>query len=126
MPNLKRCLLVALMLVLLPLRGWVGNAMAVDMAAQIVMTAQAQTANAVPMLTDCAMAMQISTDSVKQVSQNSWYCPSCDTCQLCLALATPSQVRWLAKPITRHGAVLLAGVAFASAESAFSFKPPIS
>ena len=126
MPSLNRYLLVALMVVLLPLRGWVGNAMAVDTAAQRVMTAQAQTANAVPMLTDCAMAMQISTDTVKQVSQNSWHCPSCDTCQLCLALATASQVTWLAKPITRHSAVLLAGVAFESAESALSFKPPIS
>ena len=126
MPSFKRLLLVALMLVLLPLRGWVGNAMAVDMAAQRVMTAQAQTANAVPMLTDCALAMQVSTDSVKQVSQNSWHCPSCDTCQLCSALATASQVTWLVKPITRHNAVLLAGVAFESAESAFSFKPPIS
>ena len=126
MPSLNRYLLVALMVVLLPLRGWVGNAMAVDTAAQRVMAAQAQTANAVPMPTDCFMGMQVSNGSVKQVSQNSWHCPSCDTCQLCLALATASQVTWLAKPITRHSAVLLAGVAFESAESALSFKPPIS
>ena len=39
-----RYLLIALMIVLLPLRGWAGNAMAVDMAAQQVFMAQASTA----------------------------------------------------------------------------------
>ena len=32
-PRLKRFLLIAVMLVLLPLRGWAGNVMAVNMAA---------------------------------------------------------------------------------------------
>ncbi|MCZ8256917.1 MAG: hypothetical protein O9327_14785, partial [Polaromonas sp.] len=56
-----RVLLLALMIALLPLRGWVGNAMAVDMAAQqVAMAPQAALvaeagAEASAMPDDCPM-----------------------------------------------------------------------
>lgn len=121
-----RYLLVALMIATLPLRGWAGNAMAVDMAAHQVMMAQAQAIDVVPMPADCAMAMQTPAEATKQANSTSSHCHSCDTCQLCLALATASQACWVASPISRHNAALHTGTAFSSAESASSFKPPIS
>lgn len=123
-----RYLLVALMIATLPLRGWAGNVMAVDMAAQQVMMAQAQAqaVDVVPMPADCAMTMQTPTEAMQQASQTSSHCHSCDTCQLCLALATSSPVDWPASPISRHNAALHTGTTFSSAESASSFKPPIS
>ena len=126
MLRFNRYLLIALMLVLLPLRGWAGNAMAVDMAAQQVRMAQARAADVVPMPADCAMAMQTPAEAMQQANQTSSHCHSCDTCQLCLALATPCQVYWPVSPIGRHNAALHTGTAYSSAESASSFKPPIS
>lgn len=126
MLRLKRYLLIALMLVLLPLRGWAGNVMAVDMAAQQVTMAQVQAVDVATMSADCVMAMQTSAEAMKQANQTSSHCHSCDTCQLCLALATPCQVYWHVSPIGRHNAALLTGIAFSSADSASSFKPPIS
>jgi hypothetical protein len=126
MPSLKRCILIALMLVLLPLRGWAGNVMAVDMAAQQVMMAQSQTTDVVQMPADCAMTMQEPAQAVKQAGTGSSHCYSCDTCELCLALATASQTNWPASNASKHNAALQTGIAFRSAESASSFKPPIS
>ena len=126
MPSLKRCLLIALMLFLLPLRGWTGNVMAVDMAAQQVMMAQAQGTDVEQMSADCAMAMQRPVQDIKQASPISSHCHSCDTCQLCLALATTDPVNWPAGAPGRHNAALHAGIVFSSAEVASSFKPPIS
>lgn len=125
MLRLKRYLLIALMLVLLPLRGWAGNVMAVDMAAQQVAMAQVHPTDVAAMSADCAMAMQTPAEAKQQVSQSSSHCHSCDTCQLCLALATTHQAYWVISPISRHSAVLHTGTEFSSADSASSFKPPI-
>ena len=126
MPVLSRSLMIALMLILLPLRGWVGNAMAVDMAAQQVLTAQAGAIEPAPMSADCNMAMQTMSEEQTQADSATAHCHSCDTCELCLALATASQDSWHASPTGRHSAALHAGNVFSSAENALSFKPPIS
>ena len=127
-----RYLLVALMIVLLPLRGWAGNAMAVDMAAQQVLMAQASTASTAAMVAeaampaDCPMHLQAVADKVDQTSGASTHCHSCDTCQLCLALASWAHMAWPAGAMSRPGAPLLAGTSFRSADTAASLKPPIS
>jgi hypothetical protein len=127
-----RYLLIALMIVLLPLRGWAGNAMAVDMAAQQVLVAQASAASAAAMVAesampaDCPMHLQAVADKADQASPVNAHCSSCDTCQLCLALATWTQPDWPAGAMSRPGAPLLAGTSFRSADSAASLKPPIS
>lgn len=124
-----RYLLIALMIVLLPLRGWAGNAMAVDMAAQQVFMAQASTAAMVAepaMPADCPMHLQAVADKADQTSPAVDHCHSCDTCQLCLALASWEHHDWPASAMGRPGAPLLADTSFRSADTAASLKPPIS
>lgn len=127
-----RYLLIALMIVLLPLRGWAGNAMAVDMAAQQVLMVQTSAASAAAMTAgsampvDCPMHQQTLDDNTDQAGNAGAHCHSCDTCQLCLALASWTHTAWPAGTMSRPGAPLLAGNNFRSAETAASFKPPIS
>lgn len=127
-----RHLLIALMIVLLPLRGWAGSAMAVDMAAQQVLMAQASAAGTAAMVAesampaDCPMHLQTVADNAEQTTPASAHCHSCDTCQLCLALASWTHTAWPAGAMNRPGAPLLAGNYFRSADTAASFKPPIS
>lgn len=120
MHRLCRFLLVALMLVLLPLRGWAGNVMAVDMAAvavqqvkMVTMTSQAA------MPADCIMQSQAPTDDVAA------QCCSCDTCELCLAVANLATALWTASPLTRHSSPLAFNASYSSATSATHLKPPI-
>ena len=127
-----RYLVIALMIVLLPLRGWAGNAMAVDMATQQVLMMQDSAAStaaklaASSMPADCQMHDQAVDDKTDQVSRASAHCHSCDTCQLCLALASWTHPDWRAAANGRPGTPLLAASGFRSADTAASFKPPIS
>ncbi len=129
-----RHLMLALMIVLLPLRGWAGQTMALDMAAQQVMTASVGSAthHAVAdtaMPPDCAMVTQgsasLETDTT-DVSASGQHCDSCNSCQLCLTWAAvshavtpgPAFLPWAKSlaPVTR----------FLSANIAPDQKPPIS
>lgn len=133
-----RVLLLALMIALLPVRGWVGNAMAVDMAAQQVMLAQATPeadagsgAEASAMPEDCPMNAQASNtadmagDPEAPVADGA-HCKGCNTCQLCLALASFTWPGLQAAGFTPHAEPLPGGTRFSSAERASGFKPPIS
>jgi hypothetical protein len=124
-----RVLLLALMIALLPVRGWVGNAMAVDMAAQQVTMAQQTASDAEPgagasaMPEDCPMFAQ---DSGAQTPvADGGHC-SCNTCELCLALAFFTWPDLQPTGFTPHAEPLPGGTLFSSAERASSFKPPIS
>ena len=133
-----RYLLVALMIVLLPVRGWVGNAMALDMAAQQVLMAQAVAPSQLafnaesPMPADCPMHAQATADAVDAAAEASQttgagaHCNGCNTCQLCLAFAS---FTWIDPPtgvFTASAAPQLSGLRFSSAESVSNLKPPIS
>ena len=119
--RLTRYLLIALMLVLLPMRGWAGNIMAVDMAANAAMQAKmANVSNQTAMPVDCAMHAQPSADDAATP------CGSCDTCELCLAVANLTLATWAASPFTLHTSPLAINASFSSASSASSLKPPIS
>lgn len=121
MSRFSRFLLIALMLVLLPLRGWAGNIMAVDMAATTV--AQAMMAGATgqtPMPADCIMQAQTPGDDVAA------QCCSCDTCELCLAVANLTPEPWAASPVIRHSSPLAVNASYSSATSGTHLKPPIS
>ena len=132
-----RYLLIALMIALLPLRGWAGDAMAVDMAAQQMLVAQTSAANTAAMTTasgmpaDCPMHLQAvnakaADDNSDQAGTLETHCHSCDTCQLCLALSSWTHSVWSAGTMGRPALLLLAGYDFRSADAAASFKPPIS
>jgi hypothetical protein len=134
-----RFLLLALMIALLPVRGWTGNAMAVDMAAQAVAKAQkagvaAASPEAAPgadasMPADCPMHAQVQVDdaaSTDAPQAGGGHCNACDTCELCLALATSTWPDAAPTAFTRHAKPLAIGHGFSSADRFSSFKPPIS
>ena len=119
--RLTRFLLIAMMLVLLPLRGWTGNIMAIDMAATSAMQAKmVNVSHQTAMPLDCAMHSQPSADDAATL------CGSCETCELCLAVANLTHATWAASPFTLHTSPLAINASFRSASSASSLKPPIS
>ena len=144
-PCAMRHLLVALMIALLPIRGWVGDAMAVDMAAgmamQQVSKAQSSAEGAMPvsgsnaasqaaaaMPEDCPMGAQ--SENGKSVEgepagETAASC-NCNSCDLCLALATFTLPTLATAAFTPHAAPPSLGTRFSSAERVFSLKPPIS
>ena len=128
MLRLTRFLLIGLLVAMLPLRGWAGDIMAVDMvtgaASKLAMTSDTPTAVAAApsqasMPPDCMMSVQPLPDSVT-------HCSNCDTCELCLAVVNPTAVFWSAGQWLRHSSPLATNASFTSAGSASNFKPPIS
>jgi hypothetical protein len=129
-----RHLLLALMIVLLPLRGWVGDAMAADMAAastspqQVVAVAAPAEMSGAPTDSaahdDCPGHASASPEAPAPVSHAD--CSTCPSCQACHAVgmvagvpALPALPLPMAPPVTRHAV-------FTSAVPAPGLKPPIS
>lgn len=123
-----RYLLVALMIVLLPLRGWAGNIMAVEMASMTIVQAKVTVdVSQAAMSADCPMLSQISSEVGGD--QHEAAAPagcSCDTCELCLVVANLQFASWSAQQPMRHVSPLACSPSFSSAAEALSFKPPIS
>ena len=122
-------LLMVIMIALLPLRGWAGNVMAVDMAgkqvaaAQIAAVSGAEISSSAAMPADCPMLTQAAgTDDPVEAGA---HC-SCDTCDLCLALASVKDTNLAAATFTPHTAPQAASAGFSSADRAHGLKPPIS
>ena len=121
MLRLSRFLLIALMLVLLPLRGWAGDVMAVDMAATAVAQVKVQSLTSQPsMPADCDMHAQPPTDNAAV------YCSNCDNCELCLALANLTFATWTDIQQVSPSAPLDFDARFSDAVRALNLKPPIS
>ena len=112
---------LVLMIALLPLRGWVGDAMALDMLAQPGHT---------------TMAMQGHSEDHHAMTEENCACDehgaavgadhahsTCDVCNLpALAMAS-----WaLQPPAAIHGPLALPAERFASSEAQRGVKPPIS
>ena len=133
MPLLRRhvlcCLMLAVMVVLLPLRGWAGTTMAVGMAAQQVAQQVAAVqaslltdiANIADMPDDCPMRLAASNTDTDAPS-----CSGCDTCELCLAIASFTTPQFHATPFSPSAAPDTAPSGFVSADRASGLKPPIS
>lgn len=148
-----RTLLLALMIALLPIRGWLGDAMALEMARHSLPVASASTVSAAPgaaMATQahCHEAMEamdatdtVDADAGMQMAMDMsdghashdttggadhQGCGTCTACQVCHTVALGGM------PLidTVHGAPQAAPAAhtsrFASAEPAQGLKPPIS
>lgn len=140
-----RLLILAFMIVLLPLRGWMGDAMATEMVlAQLQPTQYAPktiasnndgtntgahfhhesganvTAQEAPFSHDCA---EPASDDASQTKNA--YCESCSACQVChMLVLTPvtADLNALFSAGTRQHA---ASTPFASAEAVLDQKPPI-
>ncbi len=124
-----RYLLLALMITLLPVRGWVGNAMAVEMASQHAALAQAVAAgDPSPMPEDCPMHAQMADTAAEPApaGQAGMLCQGCDTCQLCLAMASFTGAVVQAASWLQHAAPADGGSRFNSADQPSGIKPPIS
>ncbi len=127
-----RILFLALMIALLPLRGWVGDVMAMERVSQGLTSTQATAAPG-----DCHEAMASHGNAgaahddhpsaAAQSSANvSGDCGGCTACQIChsVALAGPFSVTPTAAPAT--SAPQTQARLHASIARAPGFKPPIS
>ena len=120
-----RVLVLALAILLLPLRGWLGNAMALD-AFQPVAAAHAtdvmQTGD------DHSMhGMAHADDGTVQPAQAQPDCQTtCTNCQLCHSVALTVWPALVLLGDAPREAPAFEPVAFASAEPGRGFKPPIS
>ena len=118
---LTRFLVIAVMLVLLPLRGWAGDVMAVNMAANAVVQAKmGSMTRQGTMPADCPMHAQQPDDDAPAA-----HCDKCDTCELCLAVANLTFATWVDIPQARHFAPTVFNASFSSAARALHLKPPI-
>ena len=140
-PCAMRHLLVALMIALLPIRGWVGDAMAVDMAMQQVLMTQSSASGetlvsgrgaalttSAAMPEDCPMSARNQDGKSVEgepAGETAASC-NCNSCDLCLALATFTLPTLATAAFTPHAAPPSLGTRFSSAERVFSLKPPIS
>jgi hypothetical protein len=140
-----RTLLLALMIALLPIRGWLGDAMAVEMvrhslpAAALLVSQQASSSGAMAAEAHCheAMGADSSMDAMAHAAgshdsssndndADHQGCGTCTACQVCHTVALGGM------PLidTVHSAPQAPPAAhaarFASAEPAPGLKPPIS
>ena len=133
------------MIALLPVRGWMGNAMAIDMALNMTMQqaliTQSSTENATPasggnavsqvsaaMPEDCLMSAQDQNGKFvkgEQAGETAASC-NCNSCELCLALATFTFPTMGTATFTPHAEPPSHGTRFSNAERVVSLKPPIS
>ena len=142
MRSITRVLLIAFMVALLPVRGWIGDAMAVEMAADAAnatkyvaqerhstpASGSIASKNAPQARSDCAgHGSMAQADNPQAAStQATDACQGCSACQVChtLALAVVSAGT---EPTDWAQAVpSMAKRHFSSADSARGFKPPIS
>ena len=135
-----RHLLFAVLIALLPLRGWVGDAMATQMAAgqiqhQAVQSAaeaghlhedveMAHTSHATetPALHDCA---ELPADGDNSHAADG-HCETCAACQACHTVALTPAAPALPPYFSASTLPLPAADPFASADAALRQKPPIS
>ncbi|SFU41095.1 hypothetical protein SAMN05216350_101820 [Polaromonas sp. YR568] len=138
-----RHLLLALLIALLPLRGWVGDAMATQMAAGQIQHSQSQeqgqhhgalaadhsgheeTAEA-PQAPQAAEPDCAGHSSGESTHMADGHCESCAACQACNTVAL-SLMETSPNPVFKSTAQpRLAADSFASADAALRQKPPIS
>jgi cytochrome c553 len=119
-----RSFIFILMIALLPLRGWMGEAMATQMAAINIVAAQATNTRATADISleksmpDCDMHKVTKADSSETQS-------TCTHCQACHATGLVSAVQITSFDQVHYAQPLAQNSQFASASIAHSQKPPI-
>ena len=134
--------ILALMIAVLPLRAWAGDVMAVNMASQAVLKAQAGplSLQANPrgdthliagpaMPEDCPMNLLPASNPVAasddSAADTTTVC-NCNTCELCMTLATAARVDRSPVRFTHSSEPDNKKTAFTNADRASFLKPPIS
>jgi hypothetical protein len=109
---------LVLMIALLPLRGWVGDAMAMEMLTQPAHAGMAMDEHGAGH-GNCACDEHATSAADSDDHQHS----ACDVCNVpALAMATPA----IQTPPTVHGQHVVPSERFASSEAQQGIKPPIS
>lgn len=121
-----RRLFIILMIVLLPLRSWAGDLMALSTHAVAVASSPVVAKHASVDAKDCVDHMAPSVETADARAADDGHCKTCVTCQICHSalLVTIASV-----PTSTSGASHLkvpVAAGFASAQLANSVKPPIS
>lgn len=122
-----RLLFVILLIALMPLRSWAGDAMAIRMAGGMVPSGHTQGIEAASAHDDCPgghhNAAPMQTTAANEVQD---HCANCASCQACFTVALTG-LPAVAAPLVPHNSPPRAGLKFfASAEIALGQKPPIS
>ena len=119
-----RSFIFILMIVLLPMRGWMGEAMATEMAAMSIAAIKAaNTSSSIDMpiaksMSDCDML------KVKTVESTTAK-PACNYCQACHATGIASTVAINSLDKILYAQPLVQAHAYTSASLALGQKPPI-
>jgi RNase P subunit RPR2 len=113
-----------LMIALLPLRGWMGEAMATEMSAMYLIASQATNTmttadiNTDKSMSDCDMHKTVKLEHTQTK-------PTCTHCQACHATGLVSTVQITSFNQVQYAQPLAQASQFASATIAHSQKPPI-
>jgi len=124
------------MIALLPLRGWVGDSMATQMAVSahvqqeiatesIAVHARHSGPNAGEM-SDCHSQHALTSSKAIGDSAAEGHCDTCTSCQACFFVALVIQSTVQQANPAPHGVPFASGSTFTSAAPAQGFKPPIS
>lgn len=139
-----RVFLIALMIALLPMRGWMGDAMAADMLVAAV--TEAEVASKMIASHDHGSRVEANFHSEISVEVNSMphadcaghdtatqatpdmesHCHTCTLCQTCNSIALSAPAVSLAAMSLPHALPLAVLPRFVSADCALCIKPPIS
>ena len=114
-----RRLLILILIVLLPLRGWAGNLMSVQMATSGVVSVAVEAAAMPP---GCPMQAHSETDG----SHPHGGMKNCVSCGLCIPLAELACVRLDIATFAGHVQPVIGDADFESISLAPTVKPPIS
>jgi hypothetical protein len=123
---------VVLIIALLPLRGWVGDAMAGHMVAHQLQAAQpAEAAHGHAAAHDCAGHDAAAAESAAAHDGDAMQplagdCPTCPACQACSAVALVFAAAGLGEEVFSLAPPPAGDPRFASAEPLRAHKPPIS
>lgn len=129
-----RLLFVIFLICLLPLRGWAGTAMGMQMATAQVMASNLNTSSVkdpanrmlATMPDDCAMHLEAISTAANESADSKPSCSGCDTCELCLAIASFTTPQLHTTRFGLNTAPAAAHHGFVSADRASRLKPPIS
>ncbi len=120
----------AILIALLPLRSWAGDAMAIQMAAQATATASADHADCMEHAAMAAMTAQDlghdQTPDIHNQDQRQGHCHTCAACQACSAVALALPETAMALPALPHSVPRWTAARYTSADRSLGQKPPIS
>lgn len=117
--------LIVLLLVLIPLRTWANDSMAVQMATQGLASDPATQAQAADTVMPSAHCAEMAPADPTPSTQDSQPCGHCALCQVCATLALVPPMHLAAVNPQAHVLPWAPAVQFASAALAIGHKPPI-